>query len=142
MTAFCPPPALYPRALTEIPTNADYADRHGSDKVAATQSVPMPSRKQLDGFLRDAYHNQLKPDPCNKTGCTAPTGGLKVGGLSCDNPENHGQVVNQESLEARNLAFCGLAGGLSEASEKSFKRWKLLCKACDHIHHKDVSTTM
>ena len=85
MTAFCPP-ALYPRALTEILKNADHADRQGSDKVAATQSPPMLSQNELDGFLREAYHNKLMPGQCNRKGCTEPTGGLKVGGLSCDNP--------------------------------------------------------
>jgi hypothetical protein len=134
---------LYPRALTEIPKNADHADRQGSDKVAATQSPPMLSQNELDGFLREAYHNKLMPGQCGRKGCKEPTGGLKVGGLSCDNPKQHPQIVSPDCLEQRSLAYYKLAKLTGDVDfKKCIARWKLMCKGCEHDHHKDVSTTM
>ena len=156
LTAFCSPPLCTPRPfpnpkyapLPETLKNADYAGRQGSDKVAATP--PMASKwrftQALDGLLAEAFHNKIVPGPCNKKGCNAPDGGFVAGGQSCDEPENHGQMVSEASVWARLRVFheqAKLSVPIDSAFyKKCLTRWKFLCKGCCDGHHAHSATTM
>jgi len=94
-----------------------------------------PARNEL---LRNVLHKQIVPRPCPKTGCKAPDGGHVAGGMSCNKPEDHGQVVSEASVWARLRVFheqAKLSGPIDLAFYKQcLNRWKILCKGCSGKH--------
>ena len=96
--------------------------------------------KTADQHLVKALHKQIVPGPCPRKGCEAPDGGHVAGGMSCNKPEDHGQVVSEASVWARLRVFyeqAKLSGPIDLAFyNQCLTRWKTLCKGCSDCHDK------